>query len=627
MKKDLRRTSTPEYQYYVDCETTSQNISKTEEKLYLSCFVARFDKNPSTKAAQTVTKYKRGESAIEFWDWLSESLPSGRRVWVYAHNWSFDAAHLQVATIPLSMGFIVKSYISNPIPFWMDLYHREKKTTVRLIDSLNYFRMPLSLLGSELGFEKGMMPTEVFNDSSREEWYDYCQRDVDLLAFSITMLQKELRDRLGSAWGNTLPSLAMSYYRRRHMKNRIYIHDVPAACKSERASYFGSRVEVFRLGPQRYRAHMLDYNSLYPACMAEGEFPVSLHSKSIDYTTTPEHLERCLEFYSPVALCHIRTDKPILPFRSDKLIFPTGEWVSWLAEPEIRLALKHKAIQKVYKIWLHRRAPIFKEFVHELYAYRRECIDSGKTVSAYIAKILLNSSYGRFALKGDKWTGISKSDPNEPFADVVYTHGEGITQYRQLFGIIQKKENWPESYSSYPLISSQIASMARVKLWETMEVAQPGHYMYCDTDSLCVDDEALVRLQKANMLHPSRLGALKLVNTSKSWNFRESKDYSFTEEKIKGVGKNAIQISENVYRKEIFESWGVRLKNGDDDGYSIIKTVDKHLSRKYTKSVVDPKSGWTTPRVIQCDCLLREVGLEPRLCRPHSRDLALPPTA
>ena len=142
-----------------------------------------------------------------------------------------------------------------------------------------------------------------------------------------------------------------------------------------------------------------------------------------------------------------------------------------------------------------------------------------------------------------------------------------------------------------------------------------------------MDDEALVRLQKANMLHPSRLGALKLVNTSKSWNFRESKDYSFTEEKIKGVGKNAIQISENVYRKEIFESWGVRLKNGDDDGYSIIKTVDKHLSRKYTKSVVDPKSGWTTPRVIQCDCLLREVGLEPRLCRPHSRDLALPPTA
>ncbi|GAI61331.1 unnamed protein product, partial [marine sediment metagenome] len=54
---------------------------------------------------------------------------------------------------------------------------------------------------------------------------------------------------------------------------------------------------------------------------------------------------------------------------------------------------------------------------------------------------------------------------------------------------------------------------------------------------------------------------------------------------IKGIRKNAVKISEGVYQQEQWSSFKGLLHSGDINNYTV-KTVTKHLSRKYTKGIV-----------------------------------------
>ncbi|MBA7635996.1 hypothetical protein ES703_43609 [subsurface metagenome] len=56
---------------------------------------------------------------------------------------------------------------------------------------------------------------------------------------------------------------------------------------------------------------------------------------------------------------------------------------------------------------------------------------------------------------------------------------------------------------------------------------------------------------------------------------------------LKGIRKNATQISEEVFRQEQWPSFRGLLRSGEPDSYTVGSTV-KHLSREYTKGIVSP---------------------------------------
>ncbi|GAI80100.1 unnamed protein product, partial [marine sediment metagenome] len=56
---------------------------------------------------------------------------------------------------------------------------------------------------------------------------------------------------------------------------------------------------------------------------------------------------------------------------------------------------------------------------------------------------------------------------------------------------------------------------------------------------------------------------------------------------LKGIRKNATQITDGVFRQEQWPSFRGLLRSGEPDTYTVGSTV-KHLSREYTKGVVSP---------------------------------------
>ncbi|GAJ01484.1 unnamed protein product, partial [marine sediment metagenome] len=54
---------------------------------------------------------------------------------------------------------------------------------------------------------------------------------------------------------------------------------------------------------------------------------------------------------------------------------------------------------------------------------------------------------------------------------------------------------------------------------------------------------------------------------------------------IKGIRKNAVKVSEGIYKQEQWSSFKGLLHSGDINTYTV-KSITKHLTRKYTKGIV-----------------------------------------
>ncbi|GAI35019.1 unnamed protein product, partial [marine sediment metagenome] len=137
--------------------------------------------------------------------------------------------------------------------------------------------------------------------------------------------------------------------------------------------------------------------------------------------------------------------------------------------------------------------------------------------------------------------------------------------------------------------------MPGMYLWSLMQQAGEGNYYYCDTDSLIVNEEGLCNLQ--NQIDTVRLGALKIVESTPSVDIRGLKDYTTTTKSVvKGIRKNAVEIRPGVYEQEQWPSFK-GLFRGDDVNVYTTKTVQKVLTREYTKGKVT-MTGAVVPLVL-----------------------------
>ena len=363
-------------------------------------------------------------------------------------------------------------------------------------------------------------------------------------------------------------------------------------------AYYGSRTEVFNTHKQTTKAWLVDFNSLYPAIMKEKPQPVR-YKGCQDREIKPETLSNILDHYAACALVEVSTDIPLVPYRLERLCWPIGTFTGWYSSPELELLLQHGAIKRVFKTYMHHKELIFDRFITDLYEYRRKNIDLGNDVVAYHAKLLMNSSYGRWGMRAQRWTTIRRTQPGEEVVDAVLDQDGTFTRYRARFGLLQELSKDEEAVESYPLIAATVSAGARVKLFNAIQVAGKRNYYYCDTDSLAVNQTGLRNLEAAGLLHETELGKLKVQAECSNFHFRNSKDYRFNgKDKIKGVG-NAREVSKNTYLKTIFQSMNTRISNNDPDGF--VRTVDtlKHMERVYKKGIIDPETGWVEPLTLE----------------------------
>lgn len=568
----------PQLAAWVDTETHPKRLDSrtTEHRLWFGwCAVQRRIRD----GAWSEPQWFRFTTQAEFWTTLLRYARSRSRLYLFAHNWAFDAPVLDTFTILPKRGWTLGHCVIESPPVIMAW--RKDSSTITMLDTLNWWRHSLALIGESVGAPKLPMPRQ---SSSREKWDIYCRNDVEVIRTAVHRWWAFLARYDLGGFAPTLASQAFRTYRHRFMDARILIDANPVALELARDSYHGGRTEAFRIGRVKGPIRVFDVNSMYPYVMREQLFPTALKL----HARNPTHAElaRWLSSRCVVARCQVVTRVPrYAVVRDGRLLFPIGRFYALLTTPDLLTALKHRELGECSEAAVYERAPIFRRFVDELYAHRLEARAKGDTVTVHQLKILLNSLYGKFGQRGIVWTKTADAPDLQPRTWIDYDLDSGVkTVHRQIGGIEQTRTTDAESYSSHPAIAAHVTAYARAYLWSLISLAGRSHVVYCDTDSVWTDATGARAL--ASRVSSDRLGALKLEATHKWVTIHSAKDYETPAgSKCKGVRKSARWLGRSVLEQEQWSSLVGLLRAGNVHAPRTT-IVQKVLSRTYGKGLV-----------------------------------------
>lgn len=577
---------TPQLAAWVDTETREVRIDELTVKHVLRFGWVAWQRTYAPGKWTELT-WCRFTDPTGFWDFILPVVRSHTRLFLFAHNWAFDAPVLGVFTQLPARGWTLKHAVIESPP--VILSWRRFDRSLVMLDTLNWWRTSLASLGESVGTPKLKMPRAT---SSRKRWDVYCRNDVTVIHHAMRSWWDFLKTYDLGGFASTLAGQAFRAYRHRFMRVPILVDANPRALALARESYLGGRVEAYRIGRVKGPVYALDVNSMYPYVMREREYPtvLRLHCRN----PAPAELRRWLSSKCVIARCRLESRLPTYGIRlGDKLVFPVGRFDAVLTTPDLFRALQFGHLKDCSEAAVYDRARIFESFVDELYALRLKAQARGDKVSVHLLKILMNSLYGKFGQRGGVWQKVGDTADLSVRSWLDYDLESGtLDRMRQLAGIVQRRETDPESYSSHPAIAAHVTAYARAYLWSLVDRAARGNVIYVDTDSLFVNEVGFRRLRRR--VHATDLGALKVEH---KWPWVEilgAKDYRTPDtRKVKGVRSNARWLSPNSVEQEQWSSLAGLLATGTLESPTT-KTVRKVLSRTYAKGTVAP-SGAVSP--------------------------------
>jgi len=578
--KSINKKGLPKKFIIFDTETIEEKLGDSlyAHKLFLGVAVY-YERRKKSKDTEEWFVFR---TAKEFWDFVESKCYKKTVLNLVSHNIAFDFRVVEGFKETKERGWILERFLSNN---WVNIWRFKKEDKIIVVfDNMNYFNVPLSELGESVGIKKLEMPKDY---GDIDKWIEYCKRDVEIVLASLKNLLKTIEENDLGYFGYTIASQSLIAFRKRFLKSKIIIIKNKFISDFERKAYYGGRVECFRLGHFDNDVYYhLDINSLYPYVMKTFEMPSGLVRiyDEIDVS----FLEKLLEKYLVIAKVKIKTNNNFYPYRKEnKLLFPIGEFWTFLATPEAELALKRKEIVKVDTVFVYRKEKLFEDFVNFFYSKRIEEKNRGNNIGSTFYKLILNSLSGKFGQRNDNWVFVGFDNNEKEGAFYVYDIDSSERYlFRCINGKIEKSEGKIEGRYAFPAISAHITSYGRVRLLELMLKAGLENVLYVDTDSLFVNSKGFENLK--DELDDKEIGKLRLVRKAKNVVIYGLKDYRFDDEiKIKGIRKNAVQIGDRIFKQ--IELYGIRKAIRDGNLNSVImREVIKVLKRDYHKGIVLP---------------------------------------
>ncbi len=436
--------------------------------------------------------------------------------WIYAHNggnydFLFFLRHL--ITQKMTRKFRVEITPIQSCVFRLDVYERDKDGDDKktkdgwrkwtFIDSARLFPIKLDDLGETFNLGRKvkleMSYNELAKPENREKMSLYLKNDCILLHKGLTKFQDIIND-LGGEIQPTLPATALDLFRRKYLKDDIHVNrhfsdcpdfgNKPAESKCRgcahdliREGYYGGRSEIFRMKfephPGHEKAHLFDINSHYPHCMLSA-MPIGPAIRVPGGEMTETSVYNNAKRLTGIVKCDVEipTDcyLPPLPVRHrGKLVFPVGKFTGTWDTAELCL-LRHVGgrITKVHdSVWFE-NAPVFVRYINRLYEFRDKSKATWNKGMDWIAKLLGNSSYGKFAMREERSRFLLHPESPVGFKCVDLASDIWLEDVRVTPNYI------------VPQLSVHITALARARLWEYLMkvIAAGGKIYYCDTDSV-----------------------------------------------------------------------------------------------------------------------------------------------
>ena len=466
-----------------------------------------------------INNFVYGNSITELFDYLNLFEDN---VTLYFHNLKFDGEFILNYLFRNGWNFVEKrkelepgtftTLISDKNMFYsITICFANKK--LNIYDSLKV--LPMSIDSVAKAFNLPVSKLTIDYKEKREENHiltqeeiDYIKNDVIILSMALDILHKQNLKKMTTG-SNALEDYKKSIGR----KNFRYWFPPPKYDADIRQSYKGgyTYLKYGYEGVDLECGIVLDVNSLYPSVMYYNELPFGegiyfdgKYEKDDLYTLYVQKFSCQFELkdgYLPTI--QIKNNLSFVPTKY--LVSSNGEVVTLcLTSVDIDLFFEHYYVYDItyYGGWkFQSHSGLFREYIDKWNGIKIKATVEGNGSMRSIAKLMLNSLYGKFATNP-----IAQSK-------IPYLGSDGIIHYK----LTEPEERKPV----YIPMGSFITAWARYK---TITSAQKlyDRFVYADTDSLhLIGKELPSELE----ISPTKLGAWKHESTFKRARFLRQKSY------------------------------------------------------------------------------------------------------
>jgi hypothetical protein len=371
----------------------------------------------------------------------------------------------------------------------------------------------------------------------------------------------------------TLPSLSLGIFKT-HYLNEDSIHMLSGDIANDiRQGYTGGSCDMYKPSPiNNSKIYCYDVNSLYPFVMSKFKLPVGNPTYFTGDITKID--KNAFGFFYCNITAPVKLDHPILQTHIKtkdgiRTVSPLGTWNDILFSEEMYNAKKYGYKFEILWGYTFKSDYVFKDFVKDLYTIRLEYPKSDPM--NYIAKIILNSLYGRFgmddnftysSIMGKKdYDNFEKLDKNNSIIDVIDLDTNYLVQCKNpQVELDTLLDNASEVHNINIAIASAITAYSRIHMSQFKNNKDYNLY-YSDTDSIYIDKPL-----DDSFISSNELGKLKLEYTSNDTVFLAPKVYALLTDKdyiikIKGLTKEAINtINIDMLKALLFKDSKIESK-------------------------------------------------------------------
>lgn len=523
------------------------------------------------------------DSKQAFFEIIEKLQKTKQCLYLYGHNINYDLSVLNAYQYFNNHNYSCKKAVVDNQIFYLWLKNTNKCSHLKIVDTFNYIRASLETISKMFNLAE-KISYDFYSEKNNNKLRQRCLNDCKITLEFVLLLEKLFKS-LDTPIGTTISSSALNLYLNKYYNNNIYIHSNYSAIELERNAYYGGRTECFRLGKFN-NIYQLDINSAYPYVMTKFKYPTKLrfYNRQSCLRNIKYYLDNG---FAVIAKVKVNTDKPYYPCRDKRLLFPTGQFTTYLTTNELKLAIEHNHIVDSYEYAVYEQDYIFVDYVKELYKLRQQANDNGTKM---IYKLLLNSLYGKFGQKNSRY--IDTKIPTEIFTENeyfkltdYYDNGKMLTVRKILDKIQVKSDTVENAKNAFVAIAASVTANCRLLLLKYIIQAGFDNIYYCDTDSLFVNE---VGYQRLVYNISDKLGDLKLEKIIKDLNIVNLKWYSADNvTKIKSIKKNANKIYEDdnkaIYEQIQFPSILHHFHENLDIYYTPI--IKKELNKTYSKNL------------------------------------------
>lgn len=439
----------------------------------------------------------------------------------YFHNLKFDGEF--IIHYLLTHGFVhvnekklgvnqFSTIISDLNVFYCIKVKFKEEVIISFFDSLKLLNFSVEEVAK--AFNLSIKKLEIDYKAKREKRHkitdeekEYLKHDVMIMSLALEKMFEMKITRM------TIASNAMNFFKDTISKKRFEEwFKPPLYDKDLRQAYKGGFTylnEIYR-GKEVKEGIVLDVNSLYPSVMYYSPMPYG-EGIYFDGKYVPDKL---YNLYIQNITCQFRIKKEMIPtiqIKNNLSFVPTeylsssnGESINLtLTNVDLKLFLEHYDIYDVSYNWgwkYKSSTKIFKRYIDYWNELKVKATKEGNKPLRTIAKLMLNSLYGKFAASPEGRSKIPYLDNN-------------IVKY--------KLSELEERTAYYLPISIFITSWARDK---TIRSAQAVYhrFIYADTDSLHLEG---TDIPENLLISDTELGKWKIESTFKRGKYLRQKCY------------------------------------------------------------------------------------------------------